>query len=398
VREQIRFLLSPAPVMLDPVLRSSRRARQDGTRWTLPQRAGSRTLWTFHGTAAVYQAVVALGLTDGEKVLIPSYNCGHEVEPILRAGAGVGFYRIDSQLRIDLDDLETAIDSRTRAVLVTHYFGFPQKLDAVKALCASRGLALIEDCAHTLFSADGAVPLGLAGDFAVYSLRKTLPLPHAGALVCHDTRWQLPRALDVPPRLSTWSKVLERRHKALLLPRGAVGFVTARAAFLGGRVALAASRALNRASGRLGALQWDPDDESLGFPNDVLSWGIAPSVEQALQSVEPAAIVAARRRNFAQLLHAADRFADCTALLPELPDGVCPLYFPVLAADPEGLLARLGRGAVSAAEWWGAFHPAVPWERFPEARRLKEQAVALPVHQDLEDVHMTRMIRLLEQA
>jgi hypothetical protein len=197
--------------------------------------------------------------------------------------------------------------------------------------------------------------------------------------------------------LSTWSKFLERRHKALLLPRGGAGLVVARAAFLGGRLAVAAARALSHASGRLGTLQWDPDDESLDFPNEVLSWGIAPSVERALERVEPAAIVAARRRNFAQLLHAAHRFAGCAALLPELPEGVCPLYFPVLAADPEALIGRLRRGAVSAAEWWGAFHPAVPWERFPEARRLKEQVVALPVHQDLAEPHVGQMIRLLEQ-
>jgi perosamine synthetase len=383
--------------MLDPVLRSLRRAGDGGAPWRLPQRTGSRTLWTFHGTAAVYQAVVALGLKSGDKVLIPSYNCGHELEPVMRAGAGVGFYRIDSQLRIDVEDLEMAIDPRTRAILVTHYFGFPQKLEAVKALCDRHELALIEDCAHTLFSADGPTPLGLAGDFAVYSLRKTLPLPHAGALVCHDSRWEMPRVLDAPPGLSTWTKMLERRHKALLLPHAAAGLVAARAAFLVGKLAVDAGRTLNRASCRLGALQWDPDDESLSFPNDVLSWGIAPSVERALQSVEPATIVAARRRNFGQLLQAAERFADCTALIAELPDGVCPLYFPVVAADSERLVGRLGRGAVSAAEWWGAFHPAVPWERFPEARRLKEQVVALPVHQDLEDAHVSRIIRMLEQ-
>lgn len=384
--------------MLDPVLRSWRWAGQGGAPWGLPQRTGSRTLWTFHGTAAVYQAVVALGLKSGDKVLIPSYNCGHELEPVMRAGAGVGFYRIDSQLRIDLEDLESAIDPRTRAILVTHYFGFPQRLEAVKALCERHGLALIEDCAHTLFSADGPTPLGLAGDFAVYSLRKTLPLPHAGALVCHDSRWQMPRMLDAPPRLSTWTKSLERRHKALLLPRAAAGLIAARAAFLAGRLAVDAGRVLNRASSRLGHVQWDPDDESLKFPNDVLSWGIAPSVERALQNVEPAAIVAARRRNFARLLQAAERFEHCTPLLSILPEGVCPLYFPVVTADPNRLLERLEGGAVSAASWWGELHPAVPWERFPEARRLKNLVVALPIHQDLEELHISRIVRLLERS
>lgn len=383
-------------MLLDPVLRYAQWRGRQRFSWALPQHESSRTLWTFHGTAAVHQAVLALGLKRGDRVLLPSYNCGHEVEPVLRAGAEVGFYRIDAQLRIDVDDLERSIEAKTRAVLVTHYFGFPQDLAPVKRLCDRHGLALIEDCAHALFSADGATPLGLAGTMAVYSLRKTLPLPHAGALVCHDDRLALPAILKPPPRLPTCIKAMERGHKAWLLSPSGASRRAGQAAFFAAALAVRAAAGMSAASRRFGAAQWDPDEESLDFPLEVLGWGIDARVERALASFDPAFVVAARRRNFAALLGAAHRFGDCRALFSTLPDGVCPLYFPVIAQDPKRLVARLRDGAVSALPWWGELHAAVPWARFAEARHLKDHVVALPVHQDLDERHMARIVGLLD--
>jgi dTDP-4-amino-4,6-dideoxygalactose transaminase len=391
----LKLLFHPLPVRLDP---APLRSAAEPASWSLPGRADSRVLLTFHGTAAVYQAVRSLRLAEGEKVLIPSYNCGHELEPVLRAGAGVGFYGVDARLDVELDDLAAAIDPSTRAVLVTHYFGFPQRIEPIRRLCDRHNLSLIEDCAHALFSCDGDTPIGVAGDFAVYSLRKSLPLPHGGALVCHDPRRPLPAVLPRPPRFSTALKWLDRYRKSFPPPRQRLLRPLTIAALLGARLAVDMGRGVGALGRRLGAVQWDPDDESLGFPGAVLEWGAAASVEQALHRARPQAIVAARRRNFARLLSAGVRFTDCVPLIGELPPGVCPLYFPVLAENPLALVRRLQRHAVSAAPWWDQFHPAVPWRQFPEARRLKARIVVLPIHQDLQDAHMDRIIGLLERG
>jgi dTDP-4-amino-4,6-dideoxygalactose transaminase len=42
--------------------------------------------------------------------------------------------------------------------------------------------------------------------------------------------------------------------------------------------------------------------------------------------------------------------------------------------------------------WWDQLHPAVPWERFPEAVALKERVLALPVHQDVDDRQLDRLL------
>ncbi|MEO8464152.1 MAG: aminotransferase class I/II-fold pyridoxal phosphate-dependent enzyme [Gammaproteobacteria bacterium] len=396
MRHQLRILRHRLPVLLDPGLRAAS-VRAEAA-WRLPQRAESRVLYTFGGTAAVYQAVKALALTAGDKVLIPAYNCGHEIEPVLRAGAGVAFYRVDGNMRIDLEHLEAAVDGQTRAVLVTHYFGFPQAISAIRELCDRHRLALIEDCAHALFSRDGEEPLGLAGDLAVFSLRKTLPLPHGGAVVCHDPRLAMPASLQRPPRLSTLPKLLERYQKAWLMPPAGSPTAGDRIAFVANRLLVDAIKCARGAAALAGRTQLDPDAESLGFPGEALDWGMDASAVKALGDADPEAIAAARRRNYGLLLAAADRLTDCRPVFPDLPAGVCPLYFPVFAEHAERLVRRLAGGAVASVQWWaGTFHSAVSWEQFPDAAFLKRSVVALPIHQDLGPAHMQRIVGLLAE-
>lgn len=394
MRNQLRFLTEPLPVLIDPVFRPSPVLAGEEPSWRLPQSANSRSLLTFSGTAAVYQAIRALDL-GGRKVLLPAYNCGHELEAVLRAGAPVDFFRIDARLQIDLEHLASRIDANTGAVLVTHYFGFPQPLAAIRALCAARGLTLIEDCAHALFSCDGQQPLGLAGGLAVYSLRKTLPLPHGGALVCHESSVPIPEKLGRPPYLSTLPKSLERRQKAWLMPEGRAPGAIDRAGFFAGRLLVELARAARNGARAAGRAQLDPDDESLAFPAEALEWGMDEAVERNLFRHDAAHIVAARRRNYGQLLAAADRFQGCRPLLPELPEGVCPLYFPLIADDIGSLQRRFARAAITAIEWWTTFHSAVPWQDFPVETSLKQQLIAVPVHHDLAAAHMDRIIDVL---
>jgi len=382
-------------VLLDPGLPMRRARAGPAVAWQLPQRGQSRTLYTFNGTAAVYQAVKAVGVSPTQTVLVPAYNCGHEVEAVLRSGARVAFYRVGADMQIDVQHLAAAVDGSTRAVLVTHYFGFPQPLGAIRELCDRQGLALIEDCAHALFSASGAEPLGTIGDLAAYSLRKTLPLPHGGALVCHAPELPVPRSLRAPPGLSTLPKLLERYQKGRLLPAARWPTTRDKAMFVAGRLAVEAAKGVRALAAAVGRTQLDPDDESFAFPGETLDWGMDAAAVEALREVEPGEIVAARRRNYELLLAAAGSFADCRSALPVLPDGVCPLYFPAFAERPREIVRRLARGAVASVQWWGTFHRAVPWRQFPEAEWLKRNVVALPVHQDLGVAHMRRVAELL---
>jgi len=92
------------------------------------------------------------------------------------------FYPITPAGEPDMNFLSALDGSPVRAILVAHLFGLPTALEAVTAFCRSRGIALIEDCAHCFFGTAGHMPVGLTGDFAVGSLPKFFPVIEGGLL------------------------------------------------------------------------------------------------------------------------------------------------------------------------------------------------------------------------
>jgi dTDP-4-amino-4,6-dideoxygalactose transaminase len=352
-------------------------------------------LTTFSGRAALDQAAILLGLSAEDVVLCPAYCCGHEIEPFLRRNVEVGFFNVDRRLEIDLDDLRRKLDERTRAILVTHYFGFPQNLEPVRELCAGRDIVLIEDCAHSFLSRDARGFLGETGDLAVFSMRKTVPIPHGGALLANRFGTTRP-PLASPPPAATWVKAMHSWEKSLLARTSSTAQLLASRLLL--LLALPSSVAhrglkLMRAPGSRDSL-----DGSFGYDSRVLSWGMAPLALRILDNVDLEQVVDRRRSNFQILLEALGKDDSLRPLLGSLPEGVCPLTFPVVVSRGTKLVQQLQARGIAATMWWNEFHPAVPWQHFPDSCFLKNQVLALPIHQDLDEDHMRRMIRELERA
>src|SRR5206468_9823577 len=81
------------------------------------------------------------------------------------------------------DVLAALCDRRPRALLLIHFIGWPQPVSIVERMCRDRGILLIEDCALSLLSEAGGRPLGSFGDWSVFCLSKTLPVPNGAVLV-----------------------------------------------------------------------------------------------------------------------------------------------------------------------------------------------------------------------
>src|SRR5262249_39357721 len=123
-------------------------------------------------------------------------------------------YPVGTRWTLDPEEIERRITPRTRGILMTHFAGFPGPASQLRALADRHGLVLIEDCAQALLSVDGEVPVGTTGDAAIFSLRKTLPVPHGGALVFTGRRgFQLPRLAPPacgPTLRALWERLLLR--------------------------------------------------------------------------------------------------------------------------------------------------------------------------------------------
>jgi dTDP-4-amino-4,6-dideoxygalactose transaminase len=143
-----------------------------------------------NGTAALHLALLAAGCGPGDEVILPSLNFVAAANAIAHTGATPVFCDISGpdDLNLDPADLEAAIGSRTKAVLVLHYGGFPCDMQAVRELAEQRGLIVIEDAAHAPGATWRGRPcggLGLVGCFSFFS-NKNLPVGEGGMIVTDD--------------------------------------------------------------------------------------------------------------------------------------------------------------------------------------------------------------------
>jgi dTDP-4-amino-4,6-dideoxygalactose transaminase len=121
-----------------------------------------------YGRSGVIALLKALGLNQVE-VIIPVYTCSVISEAVVTAGNIPVFLDIDlADYNIDVNALKAALTPQTRAIIVTHMFGNPADVNAVRRIVGDERVLILEDAALALrpFAA-GAV--SLASDAALYS-------------------------------------------------------------------------------------------------------------------------------------------------------------------------------------------------------------------------------------
>jgi hypothetical protein len=333
---------------------------------------------------AVFHAARLLGLA-GREVLVPAYHHGVEISALAAAGAVPRFVRVDARMRLDLADLAARAGPRTGAVYVIHYAGFPQPMAEISALARRLGVPVIEDCALALYSADGQRPLGAAGTVGIFCFYKTIPVPNGGALVVNDEALRA-----VAPRPTAAPLVSTLSHAA--------GGLLAHAALRLGAGGEAARRTVRRAA------QLFRDASGLRpvstgtstFDLATVDLGMSGLSERIARRVDPAAVVAARRRNYFLLLGKLRERAP--PVFAELPAGVCPLFYPLVCEDKAAVRARLLARGVEAIDFWRTGHALCPPGEFPEVDRLRRTVLELPLHQDLGPEEMAHVARCAEEA
>jgi dTDP-4-amino-4,6-dideoxygalactose transaminase len=141
-------------------------------------------------TAALHLAYLAVGVGPGDEVVVPSMSFAATSNAVLYCGGTPVFADIVGRedLGIDPADAEARITDRTKAVCAMHYAGYPAAVDRLRELCDARGIALIEDAAHSPSAdLDGRKlgTWGTAGCFSFFS-NKVLSVGEGGLLATDD--------------------------------------------------------------------------------------------------------------------------------------------------------------------------------------------------------------------
>jgi dTDP-4-amino-4,6-dideoxygalactose transaminase len=135
--------------------------------------------------------LAACDVGEGDEVIVPGMTFVASAGAVLAVNATPVLVDVDPEtLCLDAAAAEAAITERTRAIMVVHVAGAAADLDALTALCARRGLHLIEDCAHahgTFWRGRGVGSWGSFGSFSMQS-SKLMTAGEGGVLTCNDDR------------------------------------------------------------------------------------------------------------------------------------------------------------------------------------------------------------------
>lgn len=356
----------------------------------------------FSARYAIAAGIKALGIGHHDAILLPSYNCGSEIDPILHLGIRPVFYKIEKNLLVNVDDLLNKIDSKVKAILVTHFLGFPQPIDEIKKICVERNLFLIEDCAHAFLSTNNGKYLGSCGDIGVFSLLKTLPIPNGGILVINNKNIKYKHNPEKPSMFSTFfytaEDLLQRKtsnnnHKETVIR------IFKRSLYLFSRSIKLHVAVFRKLFNHKGLYLVRPDTSL--FIENLSSWGISSLSKNIINNTNFEKVKSIRRRNFEYLLNHFLKNEQMILPFRRLPPGTSPLFFPIIienAEKKEALFKTLKRRGISTNPWWVKFHPDVPWDEFPDIANLKRRLLGLPIHQDLTLEHLDRIINEFEKA
>lgn len=125
-----------------------------------------------NGTEALFLALKALNIGDGDEVIVPSNTFIATAAAVSHTGATPVFVDCDPETYcIDPSRIGSAITEKTRAIMPVHLYGHPADMDAIMGIARANGLKVVEDCAQahgTLYKGKHAGSIGDAAGFSFY--------------------------------------------------------------------------------------------------------------------------------------------------------------------------------------------------------------------------------------
>jgi perosamine synthetase len=143
------------------------------------------------GTAGLHLGLLALGIGEGDEVILPSFAFIATANAVLYQRARPVFVDIDPlTLNLNPESVERAITPRTRAIIVVHTFGYPARLGSIMDIAARHGLRIIEDACEAIGAEYDGAKAGGSGEFGVFGFypNKAITTGEGGMLVTRDRR------------------------------------------------------------------------------------------------------------------------------------------------------------------------------------------------------------------
>ena len=154
-----------------------------------------RVLALNSGTSALHLSLILAGISKGDEVIVSTFTFAASINAVLYQGATPILmdseeetWNLDPQLFLEY--LKGG-NNRPKAIIVTHLYGVPAKIEEIRSICDEYKIILIEDAAEAIGATFNDQPLGLFGDFGVISFNgnKLVTTGGGGALILDEKRY-----------------------------------------------------------------------------------------------------------------------------------------------------------------------------------------------------------------
>ncbi len=153
---------------------------------------GAKYAFSFwKGRVALYALLRAMGVGEGDEVILPGYTCVMDVNPIKYLGAKPVYVDIEpATFNINVGLLEVKITPNTKAIIAQHTYGYPCDMDAIMNIAEKNSIPVIEDCCLALDSKYKGKTMGTFGEAAYFSFQWNKPYTTGlgGMVVTNDEK------------------------------------------------------------------------------------------------------------------------------------------------------------------------------------------------------------------
>lgn len=168
-----------------------------------------------NGTLALDLALKALGIGDGDEVIVTPRTFIASISCVVNAGATPVFADVDTDSgNISAATIQSRITERTRAIIPVHLAGWPCDMDAIMQLAADHDLKVIEDCAQAHGARIGERSVGTIGDVGAWSFcqDKIMTTGGEGGMVTTNDKALWSAMWSFKDHGKSWEAVYEREH------------------------------------------------------------------------------------------------------------------------------------------------------------------------------------------
>lgn len=122
------------------------------------------------GTSAIHLSLVALGIGQGDEVIVPDFTMIASAWPVSYVGATPVFVDCEWDLNISVERIREKITPKTKAIIVTHIYGRPAEMQEILNIAYEYNLKIIEDACEAHGATIGGKKVGSFGDLGCFSL------------------------------------------------------------------------------------------------------------------------------------------------------------------------------------------------------------------------------------